>query len=605
LLVTIAHPERPISLDHTDHRDQPERTVEVIVEVFIETQPTLPAILVSRPTPGRASPAPISPTADDRCLPSVEQAPSPDELAGELATNGTLDTSAREAALTDGGAWATAAIAPHVAATENAIVAPTLPDAINTPPAPTGEASAANAEMPLDVHGEVSRAPSVTSAPDDGAQARSRPALSERRKGLAQVVILGAIAIDTLLYGVVVPFLPGYARSLGATPALIGLLFAVYAASLLVMTFPAAWLTDRVGARWTLLVGVIALFASTLLFGYSPMLAQMLAHAQPAIAPHLAALVLLFVARAFQGMAAAAAWTAGLAVLAQLYPGAKRAETFARVGVAVGVGTLLGPPLGGALYTLGGFEAPFLVIAGVALLDVVGRIFFLPGRARLPVPRAEPNATRNLLRIPAFVLALVATGLGDLMLTALEPTLPPLLTRRLGLTPLWIGVLFGGVVVAFTLTQTLITSWTRLRLLIIQGLLACGLAFFALARSQELWQASLALLLFACALAFVQLPALSLLSLAGEHGRNPEQVPYGAMYGTYTVSSSIGGVLGPIIAGTIVNYAGVRISYTLISGAPVVVLLGVGVVALVMSGRAWFARRRAGRAIAPTSSVTS
>jgi len=442
-------------------------------------------------------------------------------------------------------------------------------------------------------------ATAVDALPDtltSAATARSQPALGARRKALAQVVILGAIGIDTLLYGIVVPFLPGYARTLGASPVLIGALFATYAASLLVTTIPAGWLTDRVGARLTLLLGVFALFASTLLFGYSPMLASSLAQEAPALAPHTAALVLLFIARAFQGMAAAAAWTAGLAILAQLYPAAQRADTFARVGVAVGVGTLLGPPLGGALYTLGGFQAPFLFIATVALLDVVGRVVLLPGRARLPVPQTEPNAARSLLRIPAFMLALVATGLGDLMLTALEPTLPPLLTRRLGLTPLWIGVLFGGVVVAFTLTQTLITRWTRLRLLIIQGLLACGLAFFALARSQELWQASLALLLFACALAFVQLPALSLLSLAGEKGRDPAQVPYGAMYGTYTVSSSIGGLLGPIIAGAIVNFEGVRISYTLISVAPLVVLLGVGCVALSLGVRQWAARRSSAQA---------
>ncbi len=550
--MTIAQSERSTTRDTHGRRDQPERALEVIVEVFIDTQPETPA-------------APASPPGENDATP---------------------DTAAADTPLLSAASPTPANLEPAASTTLAADAAADAEDAI-----PLATDAAINAELAGGGTGAIAATATTTTA-----SAQARPAIGARRRALAQVVILGAIGIDTLLYGVVVPFLPGYARSLGATPAVIGLLFATYAASLLLMTFPVARLTDRVGARWMLLLGVVALVASTLLFGYSPTLATPLASAlaqwTPEITPHIAALALLFAARAFQGAAAAAAWTAGLAILAQLYPGAQRANTFARVGVAVGVGTLLGPPLGGALYTLGGFQAPFLVIAGVALLDVIGRLFFLPGRTRLPVPQPEPNATRRLLHIPAFVLALVATGLGDLMLTALEPTLPPLLTRRLGLTPLWIAVLFGGVVVAYTLTQTLITRWTRLRLLIIQGLLACGLAFFALSRSQELWQASLALLLFACALAFVQLPALSLLSLAGEHGRDPEQVPYGAMYGTYTVSSSIGGVLGPIIAGTIVTFEGVRISYTLISGAPVVVLLGVGVVALVLRVRRWIAERR-------------
>ncbi|HUY78194.1 MAG TPA: MFS transporter [Ktedonobacterales bacterium] len=597
--MTIAHPERPASLDH---RNQPERSVEVIVEVFIETQPTLPAILVS---PSRLREAPTAPSA----LPDDDDTVDLDgRLAVGVASDAALlldaplldaplldapllDTSPLEASLFD--AAQVEMSAPEVLGPAQDASAYVANDARFGIEAELADASVAVAPPTADAEADAGLTGATTTT---DARARTRPALGARRKALAQVVILGAIWVDTLLYGIVVPFLPGYARALGATPAEIGLLFAVYAASLLVMTFPAAWLTDRVGARWTLLLGVVALFASTLLFGYSPTLATRLAETLPGIAPHVATLGLLFVARAFQGVAAAAAWTAGLAILAQLYPGPQRAATFARVGVAVGVGTLLGPPLGGALYTLGGFQAPFLFIAGVALLDVVGRLFFLPGRARLPVPQAEPNATRSLLRIPAFVLALVATGLGDLMLTALEPTLPPLLTRRLGLTPLWIGVLFAGVVVAFTLAQLLVARWTRLRLLIIQGLLACGAAFFALARSQELWQASLALLLFACALAFVQLPALSLLSLAGEHGRDPQRVPYGAIYGTYTVASSFGGVLGPIIAGTIVSFEGVRISYTAISMAPLVVLLGVGIVALVLRIRAWVSRRRMRRA---------
>ena len=78
-------------------------------------------------------------------------------------------------------------------------------------------------------------------------------AISGWRKLAAQVALLGAFFIDLLLYSLVVPFLPGEAEQLGASPAVTGALFAMYAAGLFAVTPLAAWLTDRVGAHQTLL----------------------------------------------------------------------------------------------------------------------------------------------------------------------------------------------------------------------------------------------------------------------------------------------------------------------------------------------------------------
>ncbi|HEU5347589.1 MAG TPA: MFS transporter, partial [Ktedonobacterales bacterium] len=170
----------------------------------------------------------------------------------------------------------------------------------------------------------------------------------------AQVVLLGAFGLDMLLYSLVIPFLPGEAQGLGASPLVTGALFAMYAAGIFAATPLAAWFTDHLGPRRTLLWGLLALAASTLLFAFSPTLALGLPG--------------LFVARASQGIASALAWTAGLAVLVQLYSAEERPRLFARAFTVTGLAVLIGPPLGGALYTLGGFTLPFMVATGLVVL---------------------------------------------------------------------------------------------------------------------------------------------------------------------------------------------------------------------------------------------
>ncbi len=367
----------------------------------------------------------------------------------------------------------------------------------------------------------------------------------ERRHGAAQAVLLGAFVLDTLLYGLVIPFLPGRAQALGAAPVGVGALFATYSAGLLLATPPSGWLTDRLGARRILLVGMLLLLASTLLFAFADDIPRWLN------APVGDGLWLLFGARAAQGMAAAITWTAGLALLAQLYPAQKRGAIFARVGLATGVGTLIGPPLGGLLYTLGGFRAPFLFAAALALLDGVGRIIFLPGKNEAIRVPPETGATRSLLASAPFLIALVAVVVSDLILTALEPTMPPIFSQRYGLTPLIIGVIFGGVVIIFSVAQSLASVFTRRArpaVVVGVGLLLTALGAFLLGDSQTLRAIFIALGVLGVSLAFVLLPALELLTAAGEVGRDPQRVPYGTIYALYNLAFSFGGLLGPVLA---------------------------------------------------------
>ncbi len=363
---------------------------------------------------------------------------------------------------------------------------------------------------------------------------------SARRAG-AHLVLYIAFALDTLLFGLVVPFLPGYLLAQGATSFVVGAVFAVYALGLLLATFPAGWLTDRIGARLVLLGGLVALLLATLLFAFAPGLAW------------------LFLARALQGAAGAVTWTAGLALITQLSDDHERPRLFARVFIATSLGSLFGPPLGGFLYTWGGFQMPFLVAAGLVLLDGLGRIIFLPGRDVVRTARPAPGTMRALLRHSGFLIALLVTLVGSALLAALDPTLPPLLASQFGLQPWAIGLFFAAILTSFIAIQPLAVSVMRrvpLELLIALALLADALAFLLLGLAQNLFLVAGAMVLLAGAMAFSLAPALELLTVSGQTVTLGSGVAYGAIFATYNLAFAGGTLLGPILSGSLTAWAG-------------------------------------------------
>jgi len=373
---------------------------------------------------------------------------------------------------------------------------------------------------------------------------------------MVQVVLLGAFGIDMLLYTLVVPFLPGRAQSLGASPAVTGALFASYAAGLLLATAPAGWLADRIGARHTLLGGLGALAASTLVFAFAP------------------GLPFLFAARAAQGISGAVTWTAGLALIAQLYRPAELPRIFGAIFTVTAVGMLIGPTLGGELFTLGGFQAPFLVAVALVFLDGLGRVLFLPGGDALIATPPATGIVRALLKSPGFVLGLLATFAGAAVFASLDPNLAPLLGSRFGLSVVAIGLCFGALVLAFTVAQWPVARAARrlgARRLIVGGLLlsACALAIVGASGAFPL--TFVALLLLAVSLACVLAPSLELLTTFGQKEiAGAGGSAYGMIYALYNLAYAGGILVGPLASGAAITWTGSTRGFLLVSLVPFV-----------------------------------
>jgi DHA1 family solute carrier family 18 vesicular amine transporter 1/2 len=395
---------------------------------------------------------------------------------------------------------------------------------------------------------------------------------------LLPLVLFSVFTLDTLLYSIVVPFLPGRVLALGANQSVVGALFASYAVGLLLMTPLAGRLTDRFGGQRILGLGLALQLAATLVFAFG------------------STLPLLFLARTIQGVAGAIPWTAGLAIIAERYTGGERLRLFTQVFSATGIGTLIGPALGGALYTWRGFEAPFLAIAALILLEVIGALWafsHLSAAETIPAPaslarkgrrhisrRAPGNALR-LLGDRQIIQALVITSAGALLLALLDPTLPVLLTARFGLAPLAIGLVFGGVTVLFILVQNVVTVLLKSYssgVALFFGLTMGPLALILVAVGATLAHVLVALTLLSFSFAFLLTPALELLTQTaqrlGREERSPDLpvvdadvLPYGSLYADYNIAFAVGMLLGPVLAGIAVTTLGLTIGLAVTGGA--------------------------------------
>ena len=235
----------------------------------------------------------------------------------------------------------------------------------------------------------------------------------------------------------------------------VGVLFGAYASAILAGTWPLGRLADRIGRRKPFLWGLVGLAATTVLFAF--------ASSYP----------LLLLARVLQGLAAAATWTSGLALLAEGFPSERRGQAMATAFAAANIGVLLGPPISGFLMESFGPRSPFLLAAGLALADAAARVGFL--RDAEPPPGARVGLSGLLANATVRTFA-GAMALGASLWAILESTLPLHLDATLGMRASEIGILFAAAALTHTLTSPLMGRLSDRvgRLRVLQGRLRPG-----------------------------------------------------------------------------------------------------------------------------------
>lgn len=354
---------------------------------------------------------------------------------------------------------------------------------------------------------------------------------------LALAVTALAFFVDTLLYCLLVPLLPRYAKDLHLSQSQVSMLFWSYALALLVATFPVARLTDRFGRKAPMLWGLGGLAFATLAFAYSR------------------SYEVLLLARVLQGIAGAATWLPGMALVADHFPKESRGKAMGTVFAGANLGLLVGPPLSGILDHYLGAMAPFHLGIALVVLDALGRAFLLKETEAV---REPPLPWKVLLRNRVVLVFAGALALGSGFWTLMESALPMDWSRRLGLGPRSIGLLFGVAALAHTISSPWMGAVSdRLgRVPVLRVGLATSLVLLPLpVLMPSIWTLGLAMIALGFNLSFLVSPCSP--AVADQVERLDSQ-SFASGFSILNVAYSIGMVLGPLVGGLLIDGVGTR-----------------------------------------------
>jgi DHA1 family multidrug resistance protein-like MFS transporter len=374
------------------------------------------------------------------------------------------------------------------------------------------------------------------------------------RKSTIFLLVSSAIFMDMMAYTLVIPVLPSYSLSLGADTVTIGIIFGAYSVALLFCSIPFGMLSDRIGTRRIMILGMLSLAATNVIFAFS------------------GSVHILILARLLQGMSAAATWSAGLAMLADAFGRDERGRRLGMAMSAMSAGTLFGPAIGGILYENIGYAPTFVIPS--ALACAVGLLFIMveePPRRMFRVPLRERLAP--FLKVPAMFLAIsLAVLAGAATYGILEPYMPVYMYGAFSATPTMVGLAFGAMSLLSIISQPLAGRLYDLRggrSLISAGFIFSALVIACSVSMPSLLLTALVFSLLGITMCFAMTPMLPLMSDLFNAGGSR-----GLVYGIYNTIFSLGLALGPLAGGLLI--AGFTFRLTVLGYAVLLLASGIG-----------------------------
>jgi MFS family permease len=367
-------------------------------------------------------------------------------------------------------------------------------------------------------------------------------------------VLFIAVLVDFMGFGIVLPLLPFYAESMGATPLEITILVASYSAMQLAAAPLWGRVSDRRGRRPLLIAGLFASAFSYLLFGFAQNFWWLL------------------LSRIAAG-AAGGTITVAQAYVADTTSHADRARGMGHLGAASGLGVMLGPALG-AFFSDWGLGAPGFVAAGLCAMNGIAAWFFVP-ESRTAHERAAGTGKAASLSgwlhamssYPMWILLLVYF-LTISSFNAMTSVMALFMERAHGLTAKHMGLLFtisGGTTV---IVRGLLLGWLVTRFgeaaTVRFGIVALFIALITLPLLPN----------GAWALAIAPTYALGagtlFPALASLVSRATDRDSQGSVLGGSQVIGGLGRVIGPLWAGFFFQSLGITVPFAF--GAALVAL---------------------------------
>jgi DHA1 family multidrug resistance protein-like MFS transporter len=378
-------------------------------------------------------------------------------------------------------------------------------------------------------------------------------------------ILAFALVVVMLGFGLVIPIMPFYIEHMGAGGTELGLLVASYAVMRLI--FGPIWgsISDRFGRKPVLMIGMLGYAITMFWFGLAT------------------ELWMLFVARSLSGILSSATGPTTMAFVSDNTVEKERSRGMGILGAAIGIGTIIGPAVGGWLAgdasDAAALVRPFFIAGGMSLISLLLIALLvpesLPARAsktaKAPAsapahPRVSAPLVWQTIRSPVGMLLLIAL-LASFAMTAFFGIFGLYALERFDYGPQQVGLVMMIMGLMSAIAQGLLLGPTAERwgeaTVIKASLLLSIFGFLGIVFAASIPAVLLVTALFSLAAALLGTAATSLTSQFSH-------LEQGLTMGLNHAAGSLGRIFGPLISGFLFD---MHIAYPFLFGA-VVMLAG-------------------------------
>lgn len=221
-----------------------------------------------------------------------------------------------------------------------------------------------------------------------------------KNRSASMIFIFITILVDVIGIGIIIPVIPSLIENLsegGLSEAsrIGGWLIFAFAIMQFLFAPLMGILSDKFGRRPILLLALLGLGIDYIFHAFAPSIGW------------------LFVGRILAGITGASI-TVATAYIADISTPEKKAQNFGMIGAAFGLGFIIGPVIGGVAAKVS-LQLPFLIAAGLTLLNVIYGFFVLPEslvpekRREIDFKRANPIGSLKLIRKYPIVAGLMVS----------------------------------------------------------------------------------------------------------------------------------------------------------------------------------------------------
>ncbi|XP_072409906.1 chromaffin granule amine transporter [Chiloscyllium punctatum] len=318
----------------------------------------------------------------------------------------------------------------------------------------------------------------------------------------------------------------------------VGLLLASKAIVQLIVNPLIGPLTNRIGYHLPMFTGFVILFVSTIMYAFSN------------------TYFWLFVARALQGIGSSCSSVAGLAMLASYYTDDnERGKT---MGIALGgiaVGVLVGAPFGSVMYEYVGKSSPFLILAGLALIDGALQLSILsPTKAIAESQKGSSLLT--LLRDPYILIAAGSLCFSNMAIAMLDQALPIWMMKTMCSPKLHLGLAFLPSTISYLMGTNLfgvLANKMGRWLCALVGMVLLGISIISVPLATNIF----VLIVPGCGVGFsLGMTDSSMTPIMGYLVDIRHVSVYGSIFAIADVALCVGFAIGPSMGGAIVKAIG-------------------------------------------------